>query len=87
MTDAARVVVAGRTRTGLRLRCTVCGEEFDATCQDCVQGFVDAHQHTHYGLGDLVAAGIKRLFGIAPCRGCHQRQATLNQVAPRVWPR
>lgn len=81
------VLVVGRTPTTVRLRCTVCGEEFDATCEDCVRGFAEAHQHSHYGLGDIVALGIKRLLGVKPCRGCKRRQAGLNRMAPRVWRR
>jgi hypothetical protein len=85
------VVFLGRTPTGLRLRCTVCGEEFDATCGTCAEEFAAAHQaahqDAHYGLGDLVAIGIKRLIGIKPCPACQRRQAKLNRVAPRVWRR
>jgi hypothetical protein len=53
--------------------------------------FQMAHAHRperlYMGLGDVVAAGIKKVLGIKPCGGCQQRQQALNSLAPRVWPR
>ena len=83
----SHVVQVGRTQDGVVLRCQMCGAEMVATCNDCVRNFAAAHAHTHYGLGDVVALGIKRLFGIKPCPACEQRKATLNRAAPRVWRR
>lgn len=83
---AARVS-AWPVRGGTLLRCEVCGAELVATCDDCQRNFVAQHQHTHYGLGDVVAKGIKVMFGIKPCPACEQRKARLNAMAPRVWRR
>ncbi len=80
----SNIEVVGRVPGALRLRCRVCGEEFNATCEECAASFSAAHEHSHYGLGDLVAIGIKRLFGIAPCKGCVRRKQALNRVAPRM---
>jgi formate dehydrogenase maturation protein FdhE len=84
---SASVVVVGRTQQGLLLRCRVCGAELEATCDDCVRNFTSEHAHTHLGLGDVVASGIKRLFGIKPCPACERRKAALNRAVPRAMRR
>lgn len=71
-------------RGGLLLHCEVCGAELVATCDDCVRNFYAEHQHTHYGLGDVVAMGIKSLLGIKPCPACERRRGWLNKQAPKV---
>lgn len=81
------VVVVGRDQGALILRCTVCGEQMTASCDDCARGFVERHRHTHLGLGDVVAAGIKKLLGVSPCPACVRRKEALNRMAPRVMRR
>lgn len=69
------------------LRCQVCGDAIEASCADCVRNFHAQHAHQDVGLGDVVARGIKALFGIKPCAGCERRKAALNRAFPRVYRR
>lgn len=52
-------------------------------CPGCQQQ--QQRQRQQLGLGDVIAAGIKAVFGIKPCDACKQRQELLNRLAPRVY--
>ena len=79
-------------RGGFAVRCTRCAAHAGAPTLDHVQAFAVQHQEhqrpapSHLGLGDLVARGTQAL-GIKPCAPCKQRQAQLNGLIPRIWPR
>jgi hypothetical protein len=84
------VVVEGRGPHGYPvLRCRACGDAIEASCNDCVLNFHAGHQHLarDVGLGDVIAGGIKRLLGIAPCAACEERKQALNRAVPRVYRR
>jgi hypothetical protein len=71
-----------------QVQCPVCRVRAVVNNQGELQGFQRAHSHhqpQYMGLGDVVASGIKKIFGIKPCGGCQQRQQALNNFAPRVW--
>ncbi len=77
---------------GFAVRCTRCAAQSGAPTLGHVQAFAQWHslhpQATpgHLGLGDLVARGTQAL-GIKSCAPCKQRQAQLNGLIPRIWPR
>ena len=75
-----------------QVRCSGCGAVATVLNQGQVNQFNQAHASCYprgqsMGLGDVVAAGIKKVFGIAPCGGCERRAQYLNKLAPRVWRR
>lgn len=81
-----------RVPGGFAARCTRCAAQGVAPTLDHVQAFAMQHREhqqaapTHYGAGDLVARATGAL-GIKPCAPCKQRQAQLNGLLPRIWPR
>jgi hypothetical protein len=65
---------------------------FVCTCKGCGQAarvnhpqqFANAHNCARMGMGDVIAAGTKRL-GIKPCKPCEQRRQKLNGLFPNFW--
>lgn len=85
-------VEANPSPEGITVHCTVCGALATvATPQQANQLALAHREHRqaprpHYGLGDVVAAATQAV-GIKPCEPCKKRQAQLNGILPRVWPR
>lgn len=71
------------------VQCRICHATALVRSQAELNAFNAAHAHRdqYMGLGDVIASGIKKVFGIKPCGGCEQRRQSLNNFAPRVWRR
>lgn len=73
-----------------QLRCPGCGAVANVLNAQQVEAFQLRHRdcvRQYMGLGDVVAAGIKKVFRVAPCGACERRKQVLNNMAPRVWRR